>query len=233
MNLNNKKIKVWDFSTRFFHWAMVLLLVGLWWTAENGEMQWHQICAYLLMTLILFRLIWGFWGSETALFKQFIVSPKQVISYTLKEPKPKTLGHNPLGGYMVVVLLSLIALQLGTGLFATDEIFTEGPLVSLVSSDTANWLTWVHKNNFNIIIAMAAVHILAVVVHLLKGENLINAMFTGYKELSGHKKNASDKDLTDSTDAPKLRSQLVALVIVAIIFALVWFYLLAPVVSFL
>ncbi len=233
MNLNNKKIKVWDFSTRFFHWAMVLLLVGLWWTAENGEMQWHQICAYLLMTLILFRLVWGFWGSETALFKQFIVSPKQVISYTLKEPKPKTLGHNPLGGYMVVVLIGLIAMQLGTGLFATDEIFTEGPLVSLVSSETASWLTWVHKNNFNLIVTMAAVHILAVVVHLLKGENLINAMFTGYKELSEDQKNTNDKDVVKDMPTPKLRSQLLALAIIVIIFAFVWFYLLAPVVSFL
>jgi len=221
MNSQSNKIKVWDFPTRFFHWAMVLLLVSLWWTAENGEMQWHQVCAYLLMVLVVFRLAWGFLGSETSLFKQFLVSPKRVVQYTLQQPKPNSIGHNPLGGYMVVLLLTLIILQLGTGLFATDDVFTEGPLMYLVSSDTASWLTWLHKNNFNLIIAMSAVHILAVAVHLLKGENLIKAMFSGYKNMQA------------SIVAPKLCSPLLALIIIAIIFSLVWFYLLAPVVSFL
>ena len=169
MSIEQQKIKVWDFPTRFFHWAMVSLVGGLWWTAEIGEMQWHQILAYLLMTLIIFRLIWGFIGSDTAKFTHFFVAPKKVIAYAKAQPKPKSIGHNPLGGYMVILLLSIIMLQLISGLFATDDIFTEGPLMHLVSSDTAGWLTWLHKTNFNIILAMAAIHIIAVVVHVAKG----------------------------------------------------------------
>ncbi|MFT6925694.1 MAG: cytochrome b [Psychromonas sp.] len=221
MSIKKQKIKVWDFPTRFFHWAMVCLLGGLWWTADIGEMQWHQVCAYVLMTLIAFRLVWGIVGSETSQFKNFIVLPKQVINYAFKKQKPHSIGHNPLGGYMVIVLLGLLVTQLVSGLFATDGIFTEGPLSSLVSSDTADWLTWLHKTNFNIIQAMVVVHVLAVLVHMVKGENLLKAMFSGYKYVSS------------GITAPKLRSPLLALAIILVIFTFVWIALLEPVVSFL
>jgi len=221
MNMEQQKIKVWDFPTRFFHWSMVFLLGGLWWTADVGEMQYHLICAYVLMTLIGFRFVWGLVGSETSQFKHFIVVPKQAIHYAFKQPKPNSIGHNPLGGYMVMLLLSLLALQLMSGLFATDEIFTEGPLVYLVSADTAAWLTWLHKTNFNIILAMVVIHVIAVLVHVIKGDNLVKAMLSGYKNVSS------------GIAAPKLRSPVLALTIVLVIFTLVWIGLLEPVVSFL
>jgi cytochrome b len=221
VSIEQQKIKVWDFPTRFFHWAMVLLLGGLWWTADVGEMQWHQVLAYVLMGLIGFRLIWGLVGSETSQFRYFVVLPQQVISYVKAQPKPSTLGHNPLGGYMVVVLLSILVLQLTTGLFATDEIFTEGPLMYLVSSDIAGWLTWLHKTNFNLILALAALHIIAVIVHVFKGDNILKAMFSGYKQIN--------KQVT----SPTLRSPWMALVIVFVIFACIWWLLLEPVVSYL
>lgn len=221
MSIEQQKIKVWDFPIRLFHWSMVGLLAGLWWTAEIGEMQWHQVLAYVLMTLILFRLVWGFIGSETAKFSHFFVGPKKVIQYALTKPKPRSLGHNPLGAYMVFALLGLLMLQLTTGLFATDEIFTEGPLIHLVSSDTANWLTWLHKTNFNVILGLVVLHVAAVIVHVVKGENLVKAMFSGYKYVSGQ------------VTAPALRSPWLALVIVALLFAGIWWLLLGPVVSFL
>jgi len=221
MSLKKQKIKVWDFPTRFFHWAMVCLLGGLWWTADIGEMQWHQVCAYVLMTLIGFRLVWGLVGSETSQFKNFTVLPKQAMDYVFKQPKPNSIGHNPLGGYMVILLLSLLVAQLVSGLFATDGIFTEGPLSYLVSSDTAGWLTWLHKTNFNIILAMVVIHVIAVLVHMVKGENLLKAMFSGYKYVNS------------GITAPKLRSPLLALAIILVIFTLVWIGLLEPVVSFL
>ncbi|AZG74249.1 cytochrome b/b6 domain-containing protein [Shewanella livingstonensis] len=221
MSIDQHKIKVWDFPTRLFHWTMVCLLSGLWWTADIGEMQWHMVLAYLLMTLIAFRLIWGFFGSETSKFSGFFVSPKKVIAYAKSHPKPLSLGHNPLGGYMVIVLLSILVLQLTTGLFTTDDIFTEGPLMHLVSSETAGWLTWLHKTNFNIILAMTAVHIIAVVVHVVKGDNILKAMFSGYKQVN------------QQLRSPILRSSWLALVIVSVIFAFVWWWLLEPVVSYL
>jgi len=221
MSIKKQKIKVWDFPTRFFHWAMVCLLGGLWWTADIGEMQWHQVCAYMLMTLIGFRLVWGLVGSETSRFKHFVVLPKQAMDYAFKKPKPHSIGHNPLGGYMVILLLGLLVVQLVSGLFATDGIFTEGPLSYLVSSDTAGWLTWLHKTNFNVIQAMVVIHVLAVLVHMVKGENLLKAMFSGYKYVSS------------GITAPKLRSPLLALAIILVIFTFVWIALLEPVVSFL
>ncbi|QDE30429.1 MULTISPECIES: cytochrome b/b6 domain-containing protein [Shewanella] len=221
MSIDQQKIKVWDIPTRLFHWVMVCLFGGLWWTADIGEMQWHQVLAYLLMTLIAFRLIWGFVGSETAKFSDFFVSPKKVIAYVKAQPKPVSLGHNPLGGYMVIALLSLLVLQLITGLFATDDIFTEGPLMYLVSSDTAGWLTWLHKTNFNLILGLAVIHIIAVIAYVIKGDNILKAMFTGYKYVS------------EQVSSPKLRSPWIALAIGLVIFAFIWWLLLEPVVSYL
>lgn len=178
-------IRVWDSPTRFFHWSMIGLLAGLWWTASMGEMQWHQILGYVLLDLILCRLIWGWIGSDTARFSFFVVSPKKALMYLLTKHKANTpLGHNPIGGYMVVVLLLLLSIQLVSGLFATDDIFTEGPLYQYVSNGTSAWLTWLHKNNFNLILAFSGMHVFAVFVHLFKGDNLMTAMFTGKKEVS-------------------------------------------------
>ncbi|UJF23069.1 cytochrome b/b6 domain-containing protein [Shewanella sp. OMA3-2] len=215
-----KQIKVWDFPVRAFHWVMVVLLGALWWSADAGEMSLHQIFAYLLLTLLAFRLVWGVIGSDTAKFTHFIRSPKTVVQYAKDKHKPQSLGHNPLGGYMVVLLLSLLTIQLVTGLFATDDIFTEGPLYSYVSSDAVSTLTWVHKQNFNIILGFAAMHVLAVIVYLVKGENLITAMITGYKRVKGELLH------------PKMTCIWLALIVFAVLFAAVWFSLLADVVKY-
>ncbi|WP_028773146.1 cytochrome b/b6 domain-containing protein [Shewanella waksmanii] len=183
------KTKVWDLPTRVFHWGMLALLVALYWAASEGEMEWHQICAYGLMILLAFRIVWGFIGSETAQFKHFVHSPKAVISYAQQvksKQAPMAVGHNPLGGYMVVVLISVVAIQLISGLFATDDIFTEGPLYAYVSSEVSSWLTWLHKKNFDLILVLSGVHVLAVLLHRLKGEKLVLAMITGYKRLDNH-----------------------------------------------
>lgn len=215
-----KQIKVWDFPVRAFHWSMVILLGALWWSADAGEMSLHQIFAYLLMTLLAFRLVWGIIGSDTAKFTHFIRSPKTVVQYAKDKQNSQSLGHNPLGGYMVVLLLSLLTIQLVTGLFATDDIFTEGPFYSHVSSDIASTLTWVHKQNFNLILGFAVMHVLAVIVYLVKGENLITAMITGYKRVQGEFKQ------------PKMAHIWLALTVFAVLFTGVWFSLLADVVKY-
>ncbi|BDM63646.1 cytochrome b561 [Shewanella sp. NFH-SH190041] len=179
-----RNVKVWDIPTRIFHWLMVVLLALLWWSAEQGEMEWHMISAYVLAGLLLFRIIWGVWGSQTARFTDFVVSPANVWRYTKTLPRQGIIphhGHNPLGGYMVIVLLLVMTTQFTTGLFATDDIFTEGPLYAWVSSDTSAILTWLHKNNFNLILFLASVHVLAVLVHVGKGDKLLPAMVTGYR----------------------------------------------------
>ncbi|MGS0694577.1 cytochrome b/b6 domain-containing protein [Shewanella sp. 0m-4] len=230
MEQNLVKIKVWDLPTRVFHWGMLCLLGGLWWTADAGEMEWHQILAYGLMILIAVRLIWGLVGSDTARFSHFVYSPKTVIHYlnrTRREGISSSIGHNPVGGYMVVTLITLICIQLITGLFATDDIFTEGPLYSFVSSDTASWLTWLHKKNFDLILILAAMHVLAVGVHMIKGDKILGAMFSGYKSLP-------ESEITDSgANNLAFASMLKALVLVLVVGALVLNYLMWPVIDML
>lgn len=187
MQADSHVVKVWDLPTRIFHWSTVFILLGLWWTADSGEMEYHQILAYALMVSVIFRIVWGFIGSETARFYSFIHSPKTVINYALVTSKngiQHSVGHNPMGGYMVLALLLVLLLQLGSGLFATDDVFTEGPFYSYVSQQTAEQLTWLHKNLFNLILLFVAMHVAAVVLHSLKGDAIVPAMVTGKKRLT-------------------------------------------------
>lgn len=189
MNHEHVVVRVWDLPTRFFHWAMVCLMAALWWSADAGEMEYHQLFAYGLMILLVFRICWGFVGSESARFSHFVRGPKTALAY-LKQLKQSGvtshLGHNPLGAYMVICLMLLLSVQLVTGLFATDDIFTEGPFYSYVSTEVAGSLTWLHKQNFNAILALTAIHIMAVVVHSLHGDKLIPAMVHGCKRVPQH-----------------------------------------------
>ncbi len=228
MKTEHISVKVWDLPIRIFHWSMVGLMALLWWSAEVGEMQWHQIFAYSLLVLIGFRLLWGFIGSDTAKFNHFVHSPKVVLSYlsqVRQQGVSVVLGHNPAGGYMVIAMITIISLQLLTGLFATDEVFTEGPLYGYVGADTGAWLTWLHKQNFNLILLLCALHILAVIVHSLKGDKLVNAMVTGYKQIpsavhaKGHGLKLSFKSLW------------LALLLLLALGALVFNYLIWPIVQ--
>ncbi|WP_299802156.1 cytochrome b/b6 domain-containing protein [uncultured Shewanella sp.] len=230
MEQNLVKVKVWDIPTRIFHWGMLCLLGGLWWTADAGEMEWHQILAYALMVLVAVRLIWGIIGSDTARFSHFVHSPKTVINYlgkTRREGISSSIGHNPVGGYMVITLITLICVQLISGLFATDEIFTEGPLYSFVSSDTASWLTWLHKKNFDLILVLATVHVFAVGVHMMKGDKILGAMFSGYKKLP--KSKLVESNIEELTFASFFK----AIVLAMVVGVLVVNYLMLPVIEML
>lgn len=180
------QIPVWDWSVRLFHWALVLLMAAAWATTEAGVdyMHWHMRCGYAVLTLLLFRLLWGLVGSGSARFCGFLRGPRAVLAYARAwfshEPQ-HYLGHNPLGGWMVIVLLLLVGVQAGTGLFANDDIFNEGPLARLVSGDTSDFLTTIHKVNFNLLLAAVGLHVTAVLLYLLRGENLLRAMFNGRK----------------------------------------------------
>ncbi|MCG9695965.1 cytochrome b/b6 domain-containing protein [Shewanella sp. Isolate11] len=216
LDVTSKKIKVWDLPTRLFHWSMVCLLGLLWWSAEEGEMLWHQIFAYSLIVLILFRLVWGVIGSDTARFTHFIKSPKEVLQY-LKQRKKSTIGHNPLGGYMVITLIVVMLFQFISGLFATDDVFTEGPLYSYVSDSVSSTLTSLHKLNFDLIIALATMHILAVIIHGIKGDKLVGAMITGHKYVAD-----------DIQQQLNFRSNLLAFVLICLLAGVVANYLILP-----
>lgn len=180
------EVAVWDWPVRLFHWALVALLAGSWASAQAGVeyMQWHIRCGYGVLSLVLFRLVWGLWGSFSARFVSFVRGPRAVLAYArawVSRQPQHYLGHNPLGGWMVLALLVLVLVQAGSGLFANDDIFTEGPLYGLVGKDTSDLLTFIHKRNFNLLLLAAGLHVAAVLLYLWRGDNLLKAMFTGRK----------------------------------------------------
>ncbi len=181
-------VKIWDLPTRLFHWLLVGGIGFAWISAEIGGnwMEWHERCGIFLLSLVVFRVVWGLVGSDTSRFTQFLRSPLAALQYikAFKAlPSGTTayhVGHNPAGAWMVVALLGMVLLQAMTGLFATDDIATEGPLSKLVSSDTAESLTTVHHLVFNGILLLAGIHIAAIAFYrLVKKTNLIKAMVVG------------------------------------------------------
>ncbi len=186
-----RKVLVWDLPTRLFHWLLVILVTTSFITAKIGgnAMQYHEWSGFTILALLLFRLVWGFVGSRESRFATFVRGPAAVFRYAVKILRPDSrhyLGHNPLGGWSIIAMLSALMVQAGTGLFANDDIDTEGPLYKWVSEATSDWLTRVHKLNQEVIIGLVAIHILAVLFYFLfKRENLVKPMVTGIKSWRG------------------------------------------------
>ncbi|MEI2782729.1 MAG: cytochrome b/b6 domain-containing protein [Candidatus Competibacter sp.] len=210
-------VTVWDLPTRLFHWTLVALMIFQWLTAEFGSaMDWHVWGGYAILALVLFRLIWGFVGSDTVRFRDFVRGPGTALGYVkalLRGETPLYLGHNPMGGWSIVAMLVLLLVQAGTGLFANDDITIEGPLYAWVSKGTSDWLTAIHKFNFNLLLLVIAVHISAVLFYLfVKRENLIHPMLSGRKHLP--------PDMVGQ--APRIVSPWLGLAVLAVAVAAVW-----------
>jgi cytochrome b len=179
-------VRVWDAPTRCFHWAIVCLIAISWITAETGLIKLHLWSGSLLLTLLIFRVAWGLVGSTTARFRHFVTRPRTAIGYlkSLMQGVEKLSypGHNPAGGWMVVVLIMVLGLQVATGLFANDDVHFNGPLASMISKEMSDRLTELHGTLFNFILLLVWIHVVAVCFYLfVKGENLIGPMFTGKK----------------------------------------------------
>jgi cytochrome b len=203
-----QRIKVWDLPVRLFHWSIVVLIFAAWLTQELNKMDWHVWCGYAILTLLLFRLIWGFIGSDTARFTRFLKSPAAALrhlSHLRRREADREIGHNAAGGWMVLVMLALIGVQAGTGLFANDDGNTEGPLMHLVDKEQSNWFSKIHSLNFNLIEAVILLHVLAIVAYaVLKRQDLVRPMVTGTKLMPGE------------TAVPRLVNPLWALVTLAL-----------------
>ena len=178
-------LKVWDIPTRLFHWLLAGLVGGAWYTAEYGPMDIHALIGQAILTLIIYRLIWGVIGSETAQFWNFIKGPRTVIAYArglLTGGGKPTTGHNPMGALMIVAMLVLLATQAVLGLMGNDDILFEGPLFNLVGKEWSDTLTGYHHLLFNGILVAVILHVCAALFYLvIKRENLIGAMITGIK----------------------------------------------------
>jgi len=174
-----RRVAVWDLPTRLFHWLLVALIALSWWSAEEDLDDVHLWSGYAILALMLFRLLWGLFGSSTARFASFVRGPRAVLGYL--RGTWHGIGHNPLGALSVVALLALVALQVGLGLFASDEDgLIEGPLAALVSFDASEKAAELHEELFDVLLVFIALHVAAVLFYLLfRRRNLIGPMISG------------------------------------------------------
>ena len=182
-------VPIWDWPVRVVHWAMVVLLaVSLTTGLVGGDwLAWHLRSGFAILALTLFRVLWGFVGSTHARFASFLRGPRRAVAYvrSLVHPPHETCaGHNPLGGWFVVLLLAALLAQADAGLFADDGISTAGPLAKHVSDAMSDRLTSLHVRGAWVLVALVAVHVGAAVGYLIVlRDNLILPMFTGTKRL--------------------------------------------------
>ncbi len=182
-------VRIWDLPTRVFHWALTVCVVGLLITGTvgGGWLEWHLRFGYSVMTLLLFRLAWGFVGGHWSRFGNFVYGPASLRNYLGGRAQVEHMaGHNPLGALAVFALLLALLAQVGSGLISDDEIATFGPLVRFVSGDTVSAATAYHKNVGKLLIlSLVGIHLMAIAVYtFVKRQALTRAMVTGDKMLA-------------------------------------------------
>ncbi len=208
-------VRVWDLPIRLFHWSLVLCVIGLVVSGNigGGAMTWHLRFGQAVLSLLLFRIVWGLVGGHWSRFSSFIYSPKTLMAFLRGERKPEwTIGHNPLGALSVFALLGFLFLQVGTGLMSDDDIATTGPLSSLVSGATVKLATRYHTTvGKTVLIVLVLLHIGAIAFYWhRKKENLVRPMIAG------------DKTVQSSPAAPAItpsRDSAASRIVAALLFA--------------
>ena len=181
----SRSIAVWDLPTRLFHWVLVALIALQYASGEFGwlPMEWHFLLGYATLALVLFRVLWGFLGSQTSRFSDFVRGPGAVFGYAADFVRGRLVhspGHNPLGGWSVLAMLACVALQAVSGLCSSDDVLDEGPLAARVSASTVALMSRIHAINRYVLVALIALHIGAVALHfVLRNHNLLAPMMTG------------------------------------------------------
>lgn len=176
---------VWDLPTRLFHWALVVLIAVQYASGEFGilSMEWHFRLGYATLALVVFRVLWGFAGSSTSRFAAFVRGPSAVIGYArdaLAGRATDVPGHNPLGGWSVLLMLASILVQSLSGLFSSDDLTETGPLAARVSDAAVKWMTRVHHINRWVLLLLIVLHLGAVLLHwVMRRENLVAPMLHG------------------------------------------------------
>jgi cytochrome b len=175
---------VWDLPLRATHWALAMTVAGAWITHYAGTrwFGWHRSFGYATLVLVTFRIVWGFVGTRHARFTSFVSGPGAVLAYLRSRPLRTTPGHNPLGALSVLAMLAVLLLQAATGLFANDEIVNAGPFYGWIAPATSNRVTGLHAANSNLLLALVALHVLAIAWYeRVAGRSLLRAMITGRK----------------------------------------------------
>lgn len=176
------KQPIWDLPIRLVHWLLAALIAFSWWSVEYGHTDWHIWSGCAILTLLLFRLLWGVFGSSTARFAGFVCGPAAIRDYL--KGRWTGIGHSPLGALSVLALLGDTALQVGLGVIAQDDdgIYA-GPLAGLVTSDRSDWAREVHEVNFYVLLALILLHVAAILFYRIRGRPLVKAMITGKAEV--------------------------------------------------
>jgi len=180
-----KIIRVWDLPIRLFHWLLVLCIIGSFISVNLGgnAMEWHAYFGYSVLTLLIFRITWGFVGSTHARFSSFLPNREKILNH-LQGKAPSVLGHNPLAAISVFALLLVLSVQVFTGLFVDDEIAFQGPLAKYVPNWLVSILSEIHGGNQVVIYTLITIHIAAIIYYKkFRGEDLITPMISGDKEI--------------------------------------------------
>lgn len=182
-----RRVRVWDLPVRLFHWLAVLLVALAYVSQRMNWMQLHVRAGETLLALVLFRLLWGCFGSETARFTRFVATPaaawRHLRHLARREPDVQ-VGHNAAGGWMVLLLLALLLVETLSGLYDNNDIADEGPLSEIVPAAVSNAIAAIHAYGWDLLAAAVVLHVCAIAVYaLVKGHNLLGPMVTGAKRL--------------------------------------------------
>jgi len=180
-------VLVWDAPIRLFHWLIVALVAAAYATWRLNWMVWHGWVGDAVLALLLFRLLWGFFGGETARFSHFLPSPRKAVQhlkYAFRREPDRQVGHNPAGGWMVLLLLALLLAETVTGLYVANDIADVGPLTEIVPAWAANAIESSHAILWDALLAAIVLHVLVIAgFAAIKGQNLLRPMITGTKIL--------------------------------------------------
>ncbi len=175
----------WDGGVRLFHWSLLILVLLCWISEEEDYLQVHIMAGYGVLVLVVFRLLWGFVGGYHARFVDFVRSPIAVFNYW-RGGLWQGRGHNPGGGYAVLVMLLLLLAQALTGLFNSDELIYSGPLYHLLDSSWTDFLGAWHERLFWGVQAIIGLHIAAIAYYqLLRRKDLLWPMIHGGSDGQG------------------------------------------------
>lgn len=210
-------LRIWDLPTRLFHWLLALSITGSLVTINLGGawMDWHVRFGIASFALLLFRVIWGLIGPRYARFSQFLCSPAKTLAYLRESKGSRHAGHNPLGAWSVIAMLGLFLFQSSTGLFANDDVMTQGPLAQFVSNDTVSLFTRLHRLSEYALYAIIALHLGAIAFYSFRGEDLVKPMVTG--DVPKHTLTAGTQSARDDW-----RVRLGACILAALLGALAW-----------
>ncbi len=194
-----KKITVWDGGVRLFHFSVIFVVAFCYFSAEFRDlnlMSFHKIAGKFLLSFLIFRLLWGFFGSRTARFSDFFppkfLELRSHIAHLFSRPSAgETIkfGHNPLGGLSVIAMIAALTTQCLSGVIGiyfgryAKTYIDDGAHVFTkeTAKSVANTAFQIHEVYFNLLLALIALHLAAILFHsFYRKEQLMKPMFAGY-----------------------------------------------------